>query len=79
MGKSPAIPPAIPPTHTRLVVSRKVGEVIYVGDLDSGEFIAIEVACLSGKKARLAVVAPKSMLILRDEHLSNPPIKRGSR
>lgn len=58
---------------TRLVLSRKVGESIRIGD------ITIEVARLRGNKVRLAIAAPRKTRIVRGELDDNdhPPAKAG--
>jgi carbon storage regulator len=45
-----------------LVLGRKVGESIYVGD-----DIKIMLIATSGEKARIGIEAPKSISILREE------------
>jgi len=45
-----------------LVLSRRVGEVLYIGD-----DVKITVLSISGQQARVGISAPDDVLILREE------------
>lgn len=50
-----------------LIITRKVGEVIVIGD-----HIKVTVIQICGKQIRLGIEAPPELLILREEKLYEP-------
>jgi len=50
-----------------LVLSRKVGEVIQIGD-----DIVVTVVSVEGNKVRLGIQAPRTMAVLRGELVGRP-------
>lgn len=56
-----------------LVLSRKVGETIIVGDA-----VQLKVVAISNNKVRLGITAPKELAIVREELIRSEPKQRGN-
>ena len=56
-----------------LVITRKIGEVVYIGD----DIRVMVVSIQGGSKVRLGIVAPDSVEIMREELLDRPDRKEG--
>lgn len=55
-----------------LVLTRSLGQRIFIGPADDPRRIALSIERIDGGQIRIGIEAPRDVIVLREEHLGEP-------